>query len=56
MKMGLLVPCAVEGRDLDALFTEKVPKVKDYKPPEREKWLVGTIGGSDGEHQPVLKI
>ena len=36
--MGLLIPCAVEGRDLDTIFAEKIPKVKDD---EREKWLVG---------------
>ena len=51
--MGLLIPCALEVRDLDAIFAKKVPKVKDDK---REKWLVCTIGGSDREHQPVLKI
>ena len=51
--MGLFIPCAVEGRDLDAIFAEKVPKVKDNK---REKWFVGVIGSSDGEHQPVLEI
>ena len=33
-KMGLLIPC----HDVDAIFTEKVPKVKDD---EREIWLVG---------------
>ena len=37
-KIGLFVPCAREGRDLDAIFAKKVPKVKDD---EREKWLVG---------------
>ena len=36
--MGLLIPCAAEGRDLDAIFVETVPKVKDD---EREIWLVG---------------
>ena len=52
-KIGFLAPCAVEDRDLDAIFNETAPKVKNDK---REKWLVGAIGGSDGEHQPVLKI
>ena len=28
-KVGTLIPCAVEGRDLNAIFAEKVPKVKD---------------------------
>ena len=51
--MGLLIPCAVEVRDLDAIFAKKVPKVKDN---QREKWFVGTIGGSNGEHQPALEI
>ena len=42
-KMGFLIPSSRDGRDLDAIFAEKVPKVnlaKNYKP-EREKWLVG---------------
>ena len=43
-KVGLLIPCAVEGHDVDAILAEKVPKVKDDK---RKKWLVGAIGGSD---------
>ena len=29
MNPGLLIPCTVEDRDLDAIFAEKVPKVKD---------------------------
>ena len=37
-KMGLLILCAVEGRDLCTIFAKKVPKVKDDK---CEKWLVG---------------
>ena len=36
--MGLLIPSASEGRDLDAIFTNKVPKIKDD---ENDKWLVG---------------
>ena len=43
-KMGILIPCAVEGHDVDAIFAKKVPKVKDDK---SKKWLVGSIGGSD---------
>ena len=42
--MGLLIPCTVVGHDVDAIFAEKVPKVKNDK---HKKWLVGTIGGSD---------
>ena len=44
---------AVEGRNLDAIFAKKVPKVKDNK---CQKWFVGAIGGSNGEHQPVLMM
>ena len=36
-KMGLGIPCASEGLDLDAIFAEKVPMAKGD---EREKWLV----------------
>ena len=36
--MGLLIPSASEGRDLDAIFADKVPKIKDD---ENDKWIVG---------------
>ena len=36
--MGLFVPSGAAGRNLDALFAKKVPKIKDNK---CEKWLVG---------------
>ena len=38
IKMNLLLPSAAEGLTLHAIFSEKVPKIKDDK---REKWLVG---------------
>ena len=37
-KMGLLIPIASEGHDLDAIFAKKVPKIKND---ENDKWLVG---------------
>ena len=36
--MGLVVPALVEGRTLDVIFADKIPKIKDD---EDEKWLVG---------------
>ena len=36
---GLLIPCTVEGHELNAIFAQKVPKVKDD---QREILLVGT--------------
>ena len=37
-KNGVFVPSGAAGRNLDAIFAKKVPKIKDN---EREKWLVG---------------
>ena len=37
-KVGLFIPSAGEGCDLDAIFANKVPKIKDDK---NDKWLVG---------------
>ena len=49
MKMGLLIPCAGDGRDLDAIFAEKVPKGKGRRARdtttqyyESVVWRVGT--------------
>ena len=36
--MGLFVPCGAKGRNFDAIFAEKVPKIKKN---ENQKWLVG---------------
>ena len=38
---------------VDAIFAEKVPKVKDEK---RKKWLVGAFGGSDWSISQYLRF
>ena len=43
VEMGLFVPSSAKGRNLDAIFAEKVPKLNPkIKYYENEKWLVGT--------------